>query len=142
MFERIKKMSERRCFQGLQVRQSALAHSLLCLHNENIWTNLFDLFQVVIFIIMIWNYFNQKEKKRHGFISSRNMIIQSSIDESHYCCPLTHPHSADSLTVIWSQGQSQLNSHCDTLKYKMVEKRTYQESDPETNEQLGFLKHD
>lgn len=56
------------------------------------------------------------------------MIIQRQIDKSHYCCSLTHPRTADCLGVIWSQGQSQLNSHCDTLKYKTGAKRTYQES--------------
>lgn len=48
------------------------------------------------------------------------MIIQSRTDKSQ--CSLTHSRTADCLRVIWSQGQSQLNSHCDTLKYKMVQK--------------------
>lgn len=56
------------------------------------------------------------------------MISQSWIGKSHYCCSLTHTRTANCLRVIWSQGQSQLNSHSDTLKYKMGAKRTYQES--------------
>lgn len=46
------------------------------------------------------------------------MIIQSWIDKSLCCCSLTHSRTTVCLRVIWSQGQSQLNSHCDPLKYK------------------------
>lgn len=105
--------------------------------------------QVSIFNIMMWRKFKQKEKKKNplsrSFVKSRNMITQSWIDKSHYCCSLTHPNSADFLRIIWSQGQSQLNSHCDTLKYKMGAKRTYQESGdmygfqfPETKARISY----
>lgn len=61
---------------------------------------------------------NEKESLSRCFVRSRNTIVQSWINRSHYCCCLTHPRTAGCLRVIWSHGQSQLNPHCNTLKQK------------------------
>lgn len=66
------------------------------------------------------------------------MIIQSWSDTSQYDCSLAHPRSADFLGVIWSQGESQLKSHFDTIKYNLGAKITSQECGPDIEAQLEF----
>lgn len=59
-----------------------------------------------------------------AFVSRRSMIIQSRSNVSQWCCSLTHPRSAHFLRVIWSQGESRLKTHFDTIKYNLGAKRT------------------
>lgn len=104
-----------------------LAHSPFCQRDKKKHLNRPKLFlQLFLLDIIVWRNLNRKRKtppQSRSFVRCRNMLIQSWTDKSHYCCSLTHPRTADCLRVIWSQGQSQLNSHSDTLKYKI-----YQES--------------
>lgn len=71
-------------------------------------------------------------------VSRRAVIIQSHSDVSQWCCSLTHPRSAHFLGVIWSQGESRLKTHFDTIKYNLGAKRTEQDCVSDTRARLEF----
>lgn len=83
----------------------------------------------------------EKLSSLQAFVSRRSMIIQSHGNVSQWCCSLTHPSTAHFLRVIWSQGESRVKTHFDTIKYNLGAKRTANCIVTQTSEcSLNFIK--